>query len=52
MARVAFDYTNLTEVEGGIGDGELQELEPHLEEATEDFLENPPGFMRLPKTTE
>ncbi len=52
MVRVAFDYTNLTEVEGGIGDGELQELGPRLEEATEDFLENPPGFMRLPKTTE
>ena len=30
MANVAFDYTNLVEVEGGIDDGELQELGPRL----------------------
>ena len=52
MAKVAFDYTNLREVEGGIGDRELQELEPRLEEAVYGFLKNPPGFMRLPKTAE
>lgn len=28
MANVAFDYTNLTEVEGGIGEGELREISP------------------------
>src|ERR687885_1627716 len=52
MAKVAFDYTNLREVEGGIGDRELQELEPRLEEAVYGFLKNPPGFMRLPETAE
>jgi glucose-6-phosphate isomerase len=52
MANVAFDYTNLAEVEGGIGDAELRDLRPRLEEAAYKFLENPPGFMRLPKTTD
>jgi len=52
MANVVFDYTNLTEVEGGVGSGELQELRPRLEEAIDELLKNPPGFMRLPKTTE
>jgi glucose-6-phosphate isomerase len=52
MANVAFDYTNLVEVEGGIGDTELRDLRPRLEEAADKFLENPPGFMRLPKTTD
>jgi glucose-6-phosphate isomerase len=52
MANVAFDYTNLAEVEGGIGDTELRDLRPRLEEAADKFLENPPGFMRLPKTTD
>ncbi len=51
MANVAFDYTNLVEVEGGIGDEELRDLRPNLEEAVNTFLENPPGFMRLPETT-
>jgi glucose-6-phosphate isomerase len=50
MADVAFDYTNLVEVEGGIGDVELRDLNPRLEEAVDTFLENPPGFMRLPQT--
>jgi glucose-6-phosphate isomerase len=52
MANVAFDYTNLVEVEGGINDGELQDLRPRLEEAMSTFLEDQPGFMRLPETTE
>jgi glucose-6-phosphate isomerase len=52
MAKVAFDYTNLREVEGGIGDRELQELGPRLGEAIDGFFKNPPGFMYLPKTTE
>lgn len=51
MANVAFDYTNLTEVEGGIGEGELRELGPRLEEAVNELLENPWSFMHLPKTT-
>ncbi len=50
MANVVFDYTNLAEVEGGIGDEDLRELNPRLEEAVNGFLEDPPGFMRLPKT--
>ncbi len=52
MANVAFDYTNLVEVEGGIGDGELRDLRPRLEDAMSTFLEDPPGFMRLPETNE
>jgi glucose-6-phosphate isomerase len=52
MANVAFDYTNLAEVEGDIVGGDLHELRPRLEEAVDDFLKDPPGFMRLPKTTE
>ena len=52
MAKVAFDYMNLREVEGGIGDRELQELRPRLEEAVDGFFKNPPGFMRLPETAE
>src|SRR5215216_6553527 len=49
---VAFDYTNLTELEGGISEAELRSLHPRLEEAVDDFLQAPPGFMRLPRTTE
>jgi glucose-6-phosphate isomerase len=52
MANVAFDYTNLAEVEGGISDAELRELRPRLEEAADDLLESSPGFMRLPKTAD
>src|ERR671938_312169 len=52
MAKVAFDYMNLREVEGGIVDRELQELRPRLEEAVDGFFKNPPGFMRLPETAE
>jgi glucose-6-phosphate isomerase len=52
MANVAFDYTNLVEVERGIGYGELRELGPRLEEATDELIGNPPGFMRLPDTAE
>lgn len=52
MADVAFDYTNLVEIEGGAAEAELQETSPHLKRATEDFLKDQPGFMRLPKTDE
>ncbi len=51
-AFVTFDYTNLIEIEGGVSGGDLEELRPRLEEAAEELLKNPPGFMRLPKTTE
>jgi glucose-6-phosphate isomerase len=51
-AFVTFDYTNLFGSTGGLGAGELEELRPRLEEAARGLLENPPGFMRLPKTTE
>jgi glucose-6-phosphate isomerase len=52
MANVAFDYTSLTQVEGGVSTEELQEFRPRLEEAVDELLKNPPGFMRLPKTPE
>jgi glucose-6-phosphate isomerase len=52
MAEVSFDYENLTEVEGGLRRDELDKVRPRLREATDGFLENPPGFMRLPKTGE
>ncbi len=52
MVNVAFDYTNLIEVEDGVSPRELQEFRPRLEEAVSEFFKNLPGFMRLPKTTE
>ncbi|MDQ4128588.1 MAG: glucose-6-phosphate isomerase [Actinomycetota bacterium] len=52
MAKVSFDYQNLVEVEGGLTDRDLEGVQPRLREATEEFLGNPPGFMRLPKTAE
>jgi glucose-6-phosphate isomerase len=52
MAEVTFDYQNLMEVEGGLQNGELDELEPRLREAADELLGDPPGFMRLPKTGE
>jgi glucose-6-phosphate isomerase len=52
MAQVAFDYTNLREVEGGLADGDLAGVAPRLEEAVERLLGDSPGFMRLPKTRE
>ncbi|HEX6708860.1 MAG TPA: glucose-6-phosphate isomerase [Rubrobacter sp.] len=52
MAEVTFDYQNLVEVEGGLQSGELDEIRPRLREAADEFLRNPPGFMRLPKTRE
>jgi glucose-6-phosphate isomerase len=52
MAEVTFDYQNMIEVEGGLQSGELDEIRPRLREATDGLLEDPPGFMRLPKTTE
>ncbi len=52
MARVAFDYTNLREVQGGLTDGDVDGARPRLEEAVGQLLGDPPGFMRLPKTRE
>ncbi len=52
MAEVTFDYQNLLEVEGGLGNRELDEVQPRLREAVDELLENSPGFMRLPKTGE
>ena len=49
---IAFDYTNLTDVKGGIGEAELHDLRPRLEEAVNGFLQDPLGFMHLPRTTE
>lgn len=49
MASVSFDYRNLVEVEGGIRDGELDEIRPRLEEAAGELREDSPGFMRIPK---
>jgi glucose-6-phosphate isomerase len=52
MADVIFDYGNLVEVEGGLRSAELDEARPRLREAVDGFLEDPPGFMRLPKSSE
>jgi glucose-6-phosphate isomerase len=52
MAEVTFDYGNLVEVEGGLRSDELDEARPRLREAVEELLGSPPGFMRLPKTSE
>jgi glucose-6-phosphate isomerase len=52
MAEVTFDYQNLVEVEGGLQSGELHEIRPRLREAADGLLGDPPGFMRLPKTSE
>ena len=52
MAEVTFDYQNMMEVEGGLRSGELDEIQPRLREAADELLGAPPGFMRLPKTTE
>src|ERR671921_1181243 len=52
MAEVTFDYQNLVEVEGGLQSGELDELGPRLREAADGLIGDPPGFMRLPKTSE
>ena len=52
MAEVAFDYRNLMQVEGGLGEGDLEGLRPRLREALDGLLGDPPGFMRLPKTGE
>ncbi|HEX2107825.1 MAG TPA: glucose-6-phosphate isomerase [Rubrobacteraceae bacterium] len=49
---IAFDYTNLTDVKGGIGEAELHDLRPRLEEAVDGFLQDPLGFMHLPRATE
>src|ERR687896_140341 len=52
MAEVTFDYQNLIEVEGGLRSGELDELGSRLREAAHELRGDPPGFMRLPKTSE
>jgi hypothetical protein len=41
MANVAFDYTNLVDSIGGIGDGELRDLRPRLDEAVTDLSRRP-----------
>ena len=50
MAEVTFDYRNLTEVEGGIQEGELNEIRSRLEDATKELLKEELGFMQIPKT--
>jgi glucose-6-phosphate isomerase len=52
MADVTFDYRNLVEVEGGLTDRDLEGVRPRMQKATDELLGSPPGFMRLPKTTE
>lgn len=52
MASVSFDHRNLVEVEGGIRDGELKEIQPRLEDAANELRNSSTGFMRLPKTRE
>ena len=52
MASVTFDYQNLREVEGGIEDREVQEVQPRLSDAIDGLLADSPGFMKLPKTDE
>jgi glucose-6-phosphate isomerase len=52
MAEVTFDYGNLVEVEGGLRSDELDEVRPRLREAVNTYVDHPPGFMRLPKTSE
>jgi glucose-6-phosphate isomerase len=52
MAEVTFDYRNLVEVEGGLRSDELDEVRPRLQQAVDELLGSPPGFMRLPKTSE
>jgi glucose-6-phosphate isomerase len=52
MAEVTFDYRNLLEVEGGLEDRELDEVQSRLREAVDELLESSPGFMRLPKSRE
>jgi glucose-6-phosphate isomerase len=52
MAEVTFDYANLVEVEGGLRSDELEEVRPRLREAVNTYVDHPPGFMRLPKTSE
>jgi glucose-6-phosphate isomerase len=52
MAEVTFHYRNLLEVEGGLEDRELDEVQPRLREAVDELLESSPGFMRLPKSRE
>jgi glucose-6-phosphate isomerase len=50
MAEVNFGYENLMQVEGGIGERELEEMQPQLDKATRELLEGDLGFMQLPKT--
>jgi len=52
VADVAFDYENLMEVEHGLAQRDLDNVEPRLQEAADELLENSYGFMRLPKTGE
>ena len=52
MADITFDYGNLMEVEGGLTQRDLGELDSRLKDAAGELLESSYGFMRLPKTGE
>ena len=52
MAKVDFDYQNLVEVEGGIQQSDLEDIQPRLQEAAKELLESSPGFLRLADTRE
>ena len=52
MAKVSFDYQNLMEVEGGIRQDDLDEIQSRLKEAADELLESSPGFLRLADTRE
>ena len=49
MATVSFDYENMMQVEGGIGQDELERLRPALERSVKALADEKPGFMRLPE---
>ncbi|MDN5698029.1 MAG: hypothetical protein L0G70_08665, partial [Rubrobacter sp.] len=49
MAAVSFDYTNMMEIEGGVGERELKEARTKLERAAESLAGESMGFMRLPR---
>lgn len=52
MAAVSFDYKNMMQIEGGVGESELAEIRPRLEKAAQRLVTEKPGFMRLPTETD
>ena len=52
MAKVSFEYQNLMEVEGGIRQEDLDDIQPRLQEAAKELLDSSPGFLRLADTRE